>query len=326
MSSRLFVFLFISIVVFTSCARIKTLNTRPHQYNADARNIVWVQLLDFSSSDLLQSIYQSQRGDELQFLEQMDCHGWIIPASNKELLPSSDVASMMQISGTIKDLKNCSEVKEFSLAPFINNKYELVMLEDGDMGSNGGGSKEHGRVESLSDLLYCTKEKHQWNNLHYINLSSGLLENTNLVQIDSSNVVQALNGPGGELRDRQCSQGPCKVSPLTYVKALIPEMNKKTNKQMVIAVDRRLVAKNFSLDKNAKQKLKDLIVDDLLKIRKSLREDSLLLISLIDGRSDKNSILAAGASSENFCGSFSHSAILKRLLYENKRRYFNIYE
>lgn len=319
--------IFTMIAFFSGCARVQTLNMEKHKYSERPENVVWIQVPGLSVEQLALLRLNTKNAIEKTSLESAQCIGsaWnynlfeMQPESRKGLI--SQVNGSQNIKGTCDDFIQKPVWRYFKEMGYNTAVFEQVnTLEESVLRAKSCGSSET-YINSEDTFLVMSPQKF---------LNEGEFHR-----------LEKTWGKKGIAFDQACLSGAC-VSTL------------EANVQDFYQDWAKLNAKNFLLvrTQNLERALKS---KDLSKVKESLSEvhrlvnffrskitsRSLLVVSSSAAigveyplqakewgefeRSGKffnfkatqltSPVFAFGAMAENFCGMYSESDVLKRILY-----------
>lgn len=331
-------YLFILTLLFISCARVQTLNLKEHKYSERPDHIVWIQVPGLSEEQLALIKLNNSEVGKLE-LEKMDCTGKSWAYNLYELRPSTNKSFIAQINGT-KNIKNtCEDYSGQNAWGLLKELgYSVGILE---VGAN--------KNESLLAALDC-KENTLINEkeISFYSMTEGKGKKTFHYQ-DSAEASKLRTQPG-IYYDKSCSGNFCYSSLFNNTKTLWGQFHRERSRSAFVIRDfnlqKALVARDLSQIKEALVELNRLIAE----FNEANREDLLVLVTSAESmpiempaqgkewtdfvKNGKNvlykktslmaPVFAQGAMSENFCGMYEESEILKRLLYKPEEKVFNI--
>lgn len=322
----------ILFICAASCARIQTLNLVPHTYSERPKHIVWIQIAGFSEEHIPLLRFNVTNASTKTNIEQVDCVGKMWNFNLYQLRPEANKSFTSQMTGSKNINGSCSDYETKASSVYLQEiGYEIAFLESGAAFD-----------QSLEKSLGCPNNK-------VINLTDMRLYKMGLDQItslksfhyqDSPDQVSESMKPGLYL-DRSCQKGICYSSLSNNFNTLWTRLIKDRMQTFFIVRD-------FNFQKALRKKDLTLAKESLLEVDRIIgslpadKADEILVIitgaeSLplefpLQGKewaefekSGKNIIyknsslmspvLAKGAMSENFCGIFDESELLKRTIY-----------
>jgi hypothetical protein len=328
-------------IFFWGCARVQTLNLAPHNYSERPKHIVWIQVAGFSEEHLPLLRFNVSEASHKTNLEQVDCVGKMWNYNLYELRPEASKSFLSQISGSKNIKGTCEDYEKKPAWAYLQDiGYSVGILES-------GASKE----QSLEKALSCTSNKVvDLTNTRFWKMGPGAVvatEKTFHYQ-DSPEQARGAMVPG-LYYDRSCQKGICYSTLSNNFKALWNLMRKDNGNTFFIVRDfnfqNALKKKDIALAKDSLLEIDRLITS----IDRNKASDLLIIVSGAEAlpieyplqgkswsdfeKSGKNIIyknsslmspvLATGAMSENFCGIFDESEMLKRIIYRPERKVFN---
>lgn len=330
------------LAVFTlSCARVQTLNLAPHDYSERPQRIVWIQVAGFSEEHIPLLRFNVSESSHKTNLEQVDCVGKMWNYDLYQLRPDSGKSFLSQINGSKNIKGTCEDYDNKPAWSYLHDiGYSVGLLES-------GASKE----QSLENSLGCSNSKTvDLSKVRYWKMgpdSTSTTQKTFHYQ-DSPVQSRAASQPG-LYYDRSCQKGICYSSLLNNFKTMWSSMNKDSSKTVLVVRDfnfqNALKKKDIVLAKEALQEIDRLV----FALDKNKSSGLLVIVSGAEPlpiefplqgkswsdfeKSGKNifykntslmsPVLASGAMSENFCGIFDESEMMKRVIFKPERKVFN---
>ena len=336
---RFFVISLLAIMI-AGCARVQTLNLEPHAYSERPKHIVWVQVAGFSEEHIPLLRFNVSEATHKTNLEQVDCVGKMWSFNLYQLRPDAGQSFISQINGS-KNIKGTCEDYENtpSWSHLEKIGYQTTILE------NGAGVDQ-----SLEKSLGCSNNKTidlGKERLYKMGPDSTAAQKTFHYQ-DSPDQAKASIAPG-LYYDRSCQKGICYSSLSSNFKTLWSRVIKERQKTFFVVRDfnfqKALLKKDLSLAKEALLEIDRIVASvsneksgELLIIVSGA--DSLPVEFPLQGKAwaefEKNGkniiyknsslmspVLAKGPMSENFCGIFDESEMLKRVIYRPEGKKFS---
>ncbi len=331
------------ILTFIGCARVQTLNLIPHHYSERPKQIVWIQVAGFSEEHIPLLKYNVSEASHKTNLEQVDCVGKMWNFNLYELRPDASKSFLSQMNGSKNINGSCSDFESVPSWSYLEELgYGVGVLENGASAD-----------QSFEKSLGCSNNKtidlarmRYWK----MGLASSFSQKTFHYQ-DSVEQSRSVMNPG-LYYDRSCQKGICYSTLSNNFKMLWSSMQKTNSKTFFIVRDfnfqNALKKKDISLAKEYLQEIDRLILS-INQDAKNNKDEILVVVSgaevlpiefPLQGKEwsnfektgknviYKNSglmspVLASGAMSENFCGIFDESEMLKRMIYKPGRKVFN---
>ena len=333
-------FSFFLVFVTLSCARVQTLSLQPHIYSERPKHIVWIQVAGFSEEHIPLLKFNVADTAFKTGIEQVSCLGKIWNYNLYQLRPSAQNSFLSQLNGSKNIKGTCEDAQTPAVWSLLGDiGYESAVLE------NGAGEEQ-----ALEKSLSCPKNKiMNLSKIRYWRMGPEVSDNKKTFHYqDSPAQIQEFLNPG-LYYDRSCQKGLCYSSLSNNFMTFWNQLQKNRGKTFFLIRDfnfqKALAQKDISLIKESLQEI-DRIVSF---VNKEKKEDILLIISGAEARplefplqgkewaefekSGKNIIyknsslmspvLASGVMSENFCGIFDESEMLKRVMYRPAGKKFN---
>jgi hypothetical protein len=332
-------FLFLLSFLF-SCARIQTLNLQPHNYSERPNHIIWIQLAGFSEEHLPLLRFNNSDASLKTSLEQVDCVGKMWSFNLYNLRPEADKSFLAQITGSKNIRGTCEDHASKPAWAYLENiGYKIGILESGTKKS-----------QSLESSLLCPESKTlDLSKMHYWKMASDVPTGQKSFHYqDSPKDLEASITPG-LYYDRSCQKERCYSTISNNFKTLWSLLRKEKPKTFFLIRDfsfqNALLKKDINLAKDSLLEIDRLVAS----IDQTAFSDVLIIVSGAESlplefplqgkewadfyKSGKNVIyknsslmspvLAVGAMSENFCGIFDESEMLKRVIYKPEEKVFN---
>lgn len=326
-------FAIFSALFLLSCSKVQTLNMNDHNFNKEPRKIIWLQIAGFDYKQLPMIRYTRSQSVAPSSLEMFDCLGALWSYNLYKLRPNAEDSFLAQMTGKTNIHRSCHDA---ALDPFW--KYLPANINVGIFETEGG------ERQSLSSLLSCKKKSSFYDQVWLWKMEPSK------EKLKSSRYFHYLDR--GELKlpgvyyDRSCKKMGCYSSFYSNILSLFERFSKDKERFVFVVRDfsyaKALASKNIPLSREILsdlEKVVDYFFDSL-----NYKQDSLLLVTSaatkrIDlppsGMKWKDFIrkgkgvlfhqnglssvaLAKGARSENFCGIYEESDILRRLLFTPK--------
>lgn len=323
-----------------SCARVQTLNMKPHAYSERPQHIVWIQIAGFSEEHIPLLKFNVADAAHKTNMEQVDCVGKMWNFNLYQLRPEASKSFTSQMTGSKNVGGTCADYETKASPVYLQEVgYEVAFLESGTA-----------IEQSLERSLGCSNNKMV--NLTYMRMykmgAGATAAQKNFHYQDSPDQVSESMKPGLYI-DRSCQNGICYSSLSNNFKTLWTRLTKDRLKTFFIVRD-------FNFQKALKKKDLTLAKESLLEIDRIIgslpverADEILLLVTGADSlplefplqgkewaefeKTGKNIIyknaslmspvLARGPMAENFCGIFDEAEMLKRTIYKPEGKQFN---
>jgi hypothetical protein len=331
------------LLAIASCARVQTLNLEKHQYAERPRHIIWFQIAGFSEEHIPLLRFNVPEANYHSSLEKIDCMGKIWNFNLYELRPDANKSFLSQVNGS-KNIKG--QCEDFNARPVWDYLSEIGYASSiFEIGSN--------EEQSLEKALKCS-ENNTLNktNIRYYRMGPDVLEGPDKKKTfhyqDTVAAIQENMLPG-IYYDKSCQKKICYSSASNNLKTLWGQFIKTQPQTFFLVKDFNFMDGLKKKDiANAKESLQE-IERFVTWIKSQKRDDTLIIISGAESlniefpkqgkewaefeRSGKNIIyrnsslmspvMAVGPMSENFCGIFDESEMLKRVISRPERKQIN---
>ena len=308
------------------CSQVHTLNLKPHTFSDKGKQVFWLQVAGFSEEHVALLKFDKKDMNYQTEFEKFQCLGKIWSYNYFSLRPSPDKGFFSQIVGS-KDIQGqCQDLKHQPIWKILKrSQFNVTILE-----GQGTGSY------SLSKKWNCHQGKAFFEGVSLIKMESPKKKSKWFHYQRKKNVKH------GILYDRSCRKKRCFSSLSNNVEAIWKILLKREKPQLFIVRDfsfhRALKEKNLKKARKILYELNKTIA--LIKKYSSSKNLSILLTTTSpllfefprQGKSwrkfektgknvifRKSSLLssawAEGLGSENFCGFYEESDILKRILW-----------
>jgi hypothetical protein len=339
------IFKLMTAFLVLGCARVQTLNMEPHAYSERPRHIVWVQIAGFSEEHLPLLKFNVPDVSNKTSFENADCVGKLWAFNLYELRPDAGKSFLSQLNGSRNIKGRCEDFIAKSAWGHLNEMgYASSILENGSGDDN-----------SLERSMKCpqsggiTPDKISFYRMGpESNAETGEVWKKSFHYQDSAESISNSIKPG-IYYDKSCQKNVCYSSISNNFKTLWLQTMKERNSSFFLVRD-------FNFQKALRKKDIVFAKESLLEverimniIRSAKRDDILVLVTGAESlnvefpkegkewaefeRSGKNMIFrnsalqspvfAKGPMSENFCGMFDESEMLKRILYRPEHKKFN---
>lgn len=328
------------LIMLSSCSRVQTLNLEPHQYSERPNHIIWVQIAGFSEEHIPLLRFNVSEANHKTNLEQVDCVGKMWNFNLYQLRPEASKSFLSQVNGS-KNIKGTCE--DYSVLPtwlFMNDMgYGVSLLENGAEAT-----------QSLEQSLACSNNKTlDISRVRFYRMGPDARAEIKSFHYQDSPEQSRETAVPGVYYDRSCQKGLCYSSLSNNFKTLWSSLLKERPKSFFLVRDfsfqKALRKKDISLAKESLQEIDRIIAS----VKKEKQGELLVVVTGAESlplefplqgkewadfeKSGKNLIyknsalmspvLAKGAMSENFCGIFDESEMLKRMIYRPEAKRFN---
>lgn len=330
------------LMAIASCARVQTLNLEKHAYSERPHHIIWFQIAGFSEEHIPLLRFNISEANYRTSLDKIDCLGKMWNYNLYELRPEAAKSFLSQLNGS-KNIK--AECEDFETRPAW---YYLAEMGYASSIFETGANEE----QSLEKALKCPQNNLNLSNLRLYRMGPELLSSTNNKKLfhyqDSAAGIKE-SMAAGIYYDKSCQKNICYSSLSNNFKSLWGQFSKDQNQTFFLVRD-------FNFMKGLKRKDIGYIKESLQEIERIVawvnsekRDDVLILITGAESmniefpkegkewaefeRSGKNilyknsslmsPVLAKGPMSENFCGLFDESEMLKRIIYRPEKKGFS---
>jgi len=337
-------FLILHVVfVLASCARVQTLNLEKHKYSERPNHIIWFQIAGFSEEHIPLLRFNVTEAEYHTNLEKIDCLGKMWNFNLYKLRPDASKSFLSQVNGSRNIKESCEDFETKPAWAYLNDLGYVSSLFD------SGATDDQSLEKSLKCPLNNTLDI---SNLRYYRTGPEILNDKGIKKSfhyqESAAGIKDTMAPG-IYYDKSCQNNICYSSLSNNFKTLWGQLAKDHQKTFFLMRDfnfiKGLKKKDISYAKESLQELDRII--SWVKAQK--RDDVLILISSAETmnieypkegkewadfeRSGKNilyknaslmsPVLAVGPMSENFCGLFDESEMLKRLLHRPESKQFS---
>ena len=311
-----------------------------HEYSERPNHIVWIQLAGFSEEHIPLLRFNVPEANYRTGLEKIDCLGKMWSYNLYDLRPDSTKSFMSQLNGSknIKGLCEDYEAKpvwdQLSDIGYVSSLFESGASDD----------------QSLEKAIKCPQVFGlNLTKLRYYRMGPDVVnERKTFHYQDSLNGIQESMNPG-IYYDKSCQKNICYSSLSNNFKTLWNEFIKEQPQTFFLLREfsflKALKKKDIGYAKETLQEIERIVT----YVNSLNRKDVLVVITGAESlniefpkegkewadfeRMGKNVIyknsslmapvLATGPMSENFCGLFDESEMLKRILYRPERKQFD---
>lgn len=321
-------FLFIFILVISSCAQVTSLNLKKHQFGQIPTKIIWIQVAGLSEEHLALLKFSKQSSNIKTSFEDFLCIGKAWDYNLFDIRPNAYAGFMGQMTGK-KNIKNSCE--DYKLAPiwkYMTSKGYKAGVFEGEMKDQNSLAKAKQCSETGSKFLEGATI---WKMSKTDNKKAKLFHINEKIDYKASKIYY----------DKSCLTGDCYSTFSQNTTKVFEQFVRKSGNYLYMVRD-------FKFDEKLKQKNTKEVKTDLLELDKivsyfqglaSKRNDMLVLLTtaassnvefprsgkqwqnfeksgkyLINKKSQLiSSVFASGARAENFCGIYDQSNMLTRI-------------
>jgi hypothetical protein len=321
------------ILLTVGCAKVQTLNLKKHSYNVEPKKIVWLQIAGFDYRQIPLIRFSRSHSIVPSSLEKFDCIGGMWSYNLTKLRPSAEHSFISQITGRSNIKSTCFNAKYSPFWSFISSNIDVGIFE-----TRGVGER------SLSRILQCSSRNRAYDRVWLWRMASG--KNREKQGFFHYLDLGELRTPG-IYYDRSCSSKACFSSFYSNILSLFERFSKDKEQYVFIVRDfsyaQALQQQNIPWAREILSDLEKTI--DYFFESLSLQQDTLLLVSgaatkrielpkqgrewnefirqgkgVLFHRDDLSStVLAVGARSENFCGIYEESDLVRRIIFSPKQ-------
>ncbi len=330
------VLLSLLIFLYTSCSQRQALGTRDHAFGRKGKHVIWIQVAGLESEHLALLKLDKDTTEELIPFERMTCMGSMWSYNLYDIRPSASNGFVAQILGSQNIKGTCSDLDRKSVwSYFQDNGYEIGIYEGSEVKKN-----------SLLKLNSCVSEFPLFKQSFLWSQSEGKESDSTFHYQEGTGVATP-----GIYFDKSCHGGECFVPMKTNAMSLWRQFTKNNAKTF-------FTIRNFSFLKalksknilKAKESLRE-ISDMVSMFAKEAQKKSILLVVSSSGSMGielptagnkwseylkkgkyvtyrrsrlMNQVWSFGEGSENFCGIYEESDILRRFIWMPEKNIFNL--
>lgn len=315
------------ILMIFGCTSIKTINLQKHSFNDVPKNIIWLQIAGLSPEHLALVRFDDRADSAGSELEKSTCMGNMWTYNSYKLRPTPSESFLTQLTGKTNINNTCEDFSNKPLWHYLNDRgFKTGVLE---VGANSD--------ETLDRAFEC-QEGNDFKNIIFFSMSKDV--------------------KGGFKKLDLLDSTPFKLGNKYHISCEVCEQNLFPT--MTSIMERFENGKDYNLFilrdfsylkylKNGDFKNAKYFLEGLSKIYKTLKErkETLLLLTSssmakIDlppagaqwfefEKSGKNApykadsllsfVMADGSGSEKFCGIYSESDLLERILIDPRKKF-----
>lgn len=331
----------LAIGSFVGCARVQTLNLESYNYAERPHHIIWFQIAGFSEEHIPLLRFNVPEVSYRTSIEKVNCFGKMWSYNLYDLRPLSSASFLSQANGSRNIKGQCSDYEARPVWDLISDiGYSASIFES-------GANQE----QTLTKALSCSPnnaldlKKLRYYKMDVNNGGDASAEKKWFHYQDSASTIQENLKPG-IYYDKSCQKNLCYSSLSNNLKTLWGQVVKEQPHSFFLVRDfnylKALKNKDITYAKETIQEIERIV--SWVKAQK--RNDVLVLITGAESlniefpkdgkewadfeRSGKNLIFknsslmspvfASGPMSENFCGIFDESEMLKRVMHRPEKR------
>ncbi len=313
---------FLILMIF-GCTSTKTINLQKHSFNDVPKNIIWLQIAGLSPEHLAMVRFS----DSTSELEKSTCLGNMWTYNSYKLRPSAYDSFLTQLTGKTNIKNTCEDFSYKPLWHYLNDRgFKTGVLEVG------------ATSDETLDRAFACRENNEFKNIMLFSMAKEL--RGGFKKLDLLDSTPFKTGEKYQISCEVCEQN------------LFPTMNSVMQRFQEGKGYKLFILRDFSYlkyIKNGDFKNAKYFLEELSKTYKTLRErkETLILLSssgmakmdlppagakwLEFEKSGKNAtyktdsllsfVLADGAGSEKFCGIYSESDLLERILIDPSKKF-----
>lgn len=314
---------FFVVLFLVGCAQVTSLNLTKHQFGIQPRKIIWIQIAGLSKEHVALLKYDYQSENKLTSFEKFLCYGNTWQYNLYDIRPNYKASIISQLSGKANVKNECADYENKPIWRYLSDQgYRAGLFDTGDITQKNKYCKEEDRF--YEGLTTWTMNKKTGKDIKYFHLEKEENYEKNISYYDTS-----------------CLTGECFNSISKNIVATFERFNKNSKRLIYIAQDTSYLNAIKSQDF---VKGKKVLAELDLTIRYfqnyvSNNSDTLLLVttaqsydidfpeqgvewdkfiktgSIIKSKESQllSDVFAIGARSENFCGMYNQSDLLKRI-------------
>jgi hypothetical protein len=329
-------------VLLIGCARVQTLNLEQHNYSERPKHVFWIQIAGFSEEHIPLLRYNIADAQYRTELEKVDCVGKMYNFNLYQLRPLAHESFLSQELGT-KNIK--SQCDDYSVKPiwdyFHDLGYASAIFEDGALEN-----------QTLEKSFTCSNQSIlDFSKIRFYRMGPDISASKIARPFHYQDQLGLLkeNLSTGLYYDKSCQKNNCYSTLSNNIKSIWGQFTKEKMQTFFLVREFNYLKALKKKDVGyAKEVLQD--IERLLHwIKNQKRDDILVVVSgaesvgidyPLEGKEwaefektgknifYKNSflmspVLAVGPMSENFCGVFEESELMKRLLTHPARKQFS---
>lgn len=316
--------LFILVLLSVGCAQVTSLNLTKHQFGVQPRKIIWLQVAGLTKEHIALLKYDYSVESKQTSFEKFLCYGNAWEYNLYDMRPSYDASFISQLTGKANTNNSCKDYDHKPVWDYLSKQ-----------GYKAGMFRTEKRFSSKQKT--CSQEESFHKNLTSWNMNKVKGSAVKYFHLEKEEAYLK----GETYFDTSCLTGECFNSESKNIVATFERFMKNSKRGIYIVQDESyleaLRSNNFI---KAKRKLSELDLA-IRYFQNYVRQnnDALLLLSTVrpldisfpeqgvdwDSYIKKGSkirveeselladIFAIGARSENFCGIYNQSDILKRI-------------
>lgn len=333
-------FILLLFLSLSSCSRIATLNQRPHEFGKKGRYFIWIQIAGLTDEQLALFKFNKSDNVEILSLEASKCAGKLWAYNAFTLRPKARDGFMTQLTGSKTIDGSCRDLKQVPLWSYFNKVgFRNLVLEAPGIAQN-----------SFDEYAQCSEYPTFFSGVRLFQMKSAPKnKKTKLFHYQ-----EELPKEDGRYFDKTCKQNDCYVSLLSNVKNIFRKTLSESKDPFSFLI------RDFSYAQKVKEKkileAREIFIElekihaFFLNEKQEKNLDLSVLVtssgahqwefpkegkqwaqfektgrfSIFRHQSLVSSAWASGPGSENFCGMFNESEILRRILWREERKVFDL--
>ncbi|MFI5389953.1 MAG: hypothetical protein ACHQYQ_01230 [Bacteriovoracales bacterium] len=312
------------ILILFGCSSVKTINLKDHSFNVSPKNIIWFQIAGLSPEHL--ALIRFDKSNLSQELENFTCLGNMWAYNSYKLRPTPNESFLTQVTGKTNIKGICADYSQKPIWYYLKDRgFETAILEVGISPNDG------------LDQAFACSEENEFKNITYFFMGQGLKGNYKKLDL---------------LDMKPFKTGRYQISCEFCEQNLFPTFTSIMDRSFENKKYKLFILRDFSFLKYLKTgdfNSAKYFLKELAKTYKNLREkrDTLILISssgmakldlpsagaqwMEFEKKGKNApykndsllsfVLAQGPSSEKFCGIYSESDLMERILMDPRKNF-----
>jgi len=314
----------IVLVIFANCSGVATLGTKSHIFASKAKHIVWIQVEGLTPEHFVLTSFDDQSSEKQ--LQNFSCLGTMWNYNLFKLRPTGPEGFMSQALGSKNIKKQCRDIDRDPVWSFFQRVgYSAGLFYSGKEKSKKFDYQSCKEIESFTKNSWVWRRQKKTSDRPYFHFQEKMMTSTPQTMFDKS-----------------CQQKGCEVPFAKHAFYAWKEFSSRNERTFFVVRDSRF--KNLIIKKNlleAKKRLNELLtLSDLIK--KENKKGSISVVMSSSGAlkvdfpkkgkpwmmmekgkrqnryksSSLNSyVWSFGPGTENFCGTFNESEMLKRFLW-----------
>lgn len=315
--------IFLKTLFLIGCAQVTSLNLTKHQFGIQPRKVVWIQIAGLSKEHVALLKYDYQSENKQTSFEKFLCYGNTWQYNLYDIRPNYRASAISQLSGKANVKNECADYNNKPIWSYLSEQgYKAGLFNTGEKAPQKQFCKE--KENFYDGLTTWTMNRKTGKDVKYFHLEK-----------------EETYDKGTSYFDTSCLTGKCFNSVSKNIVATFERFTKNSKRMLYVVQDSNYLNAIKTQDFAAAKK----ILSELdLSIRYfqnyvSKNKDTLLLVttaqsydidfpeqgiewdkfikngSIIKTQESEllSDVFASGARSENFCGMYNQSDLLKRI-------------